>query len=87
MSGGDHSWFKRRSARHKRPVTGDIIIIIIIIIIINLYFNTIPNSRLTHLGHLTDFYCCVYDRTSFLEYIYILVDSLHLCGGLLSVPS
>ena len=34
LSGGDHRWFKRRSAREKRSVTRDTIIIIIIIIII-----------------------------------------------------
>jgi hypothetical protein len=32
MSGGNHSWFKRRSTENKRHVTRDIIIIIIIII-------------------------------------------------------
>ena len=32
MSGGDHTWLKRRSTREKRNVTGDKIIIIIIII-------------------------------------------------------
>ena len=33
LSGGDHSWLKRRSTREKRTVTGDIVIVIIIIII------------------------------------------------------